>query len=105
MFEAEIGQNINEEVNQIIAGGNYGWNVWEGSFKYFNREVSIEEQRGDPKMIYPIVDFDHTDPLFPSGRLAATGIYVYREKAIKQLTDMLIFGDNPSGEIFYLNAD
>ena len=105
MFEAEIGQNINEEVNQITAGGNYGWNVWEGSFKYFNREVSIEDQRGDPKMTFPIVDFDHTDPLFPTGRLAATGIYVYREKAIKQLTDMLIFGDNPSGELFYLNVD
>ena len=105
MFEAEIGQNINEEINQITAGANYGWNIWEGSFKYFNREVSIEEQRGDPKMTFPIADFDHTDPLFPSGRLAATGIYVYREKAIKPLTDMLIFGDNPSGEIFYLNAD
>ena len=56
-------------------------------------------------MTFPIVDFDHTDPLFPTGRLAATGIYVYREKAIKQLTDMLIFGDNPSGELFYLNVD
>ena len=105
MFEAEIGQNINEEINQITAGANYGWNVWEGSFKYFNREVSIEDQRGDPKMTFPIVDFDHTDPLFPSGRLAATGIYVYRETAIKALTGLLIFGDNPSGEIFYVNAD
>jgi hypothetical protein len=105
MFEAEIGQNVNEEINQITAGGNYGWNIWEGSFKYYGREVGVEDQRGDPKMIFPIVDFDHTDPLFPSGRLAATGIYVYREKAITQLTDMLIFGDNPSGEIFYVNAD
>jgi len=105
MFEAEIGQNINEEINRITAGGNYGWNIWEGSFKYFNREVSIEDQRGDPSMIFPIVDFDHTDPLFPSGRLAATGIYVYRGTAIKSLTGLLIFGDNPSGEIFYVNAD
>jgi hypothetical protein len=67
--------------------------------------VSIEDQRGDPKMTFPIVDFDHTDPLFPLTRLAATGIYVYREKAITPLTEMLIFGDNPSGEIFYVNAD
>jgi hypothetical protein len=104
MFEAEIGQNINEEINQITAGGNYGWNIWEGSFKYFNREVSTEDQRGDPKMIFPIVEFDHTDPLF-RGLVAATGIYVYREKAITLLTGMLIFGDNPSGEIFYVNAD
>jgi hypothetical protein len=105
MFEAEIGQNINEEINQIVAGGNYGWNIWEGSFKYYNREVSTEEQRSDPKMIYPVAEFDHTDALFPSGRLAATGIYVYREKAIPALTDKLIFGDNPSGEIFYVDVD
>jgi hypothetical protein len=105
MFEAEIGQNINEEINQITAGGNYGWNIWEGSFKYHGREVSIENQRGDPAMIYPVVDFDHTDPLFPTRSVAATGVYVYRGKAIKPLVGMLIFGDNPSGEIFYLNAD
>jgi hypothetical protein len=104
MFEAEIGQNINEEINQIVAGGNYGWNVWEGSFKYYNREVSTDDQRADPKMIYPIVDFDHTDPLLQ--RLAAaTGIYAYRDKAVPQLTNKLIFGDNPSGEIFYVDAD
>jgi glucose/arabinose dehydrogenase len=104
MFEAEIGQNINEEINQIVAGGNYGWNVWEGSFKYFNREVSTEEQRSDPKMVYPIAEFDHTDPLLQ--RLAAaTGIYAYRDKAVPQLTNKLIFGDNPSGEIFYVDAD
>jgi glucose/sorbosone dehydrogenase len=105
MFEAEIGQNINEEVNQITAGGNYGWNIWEGSFRFYGREVGIEDQRGDPKMTYPVVDFDHTDPLFPMRSVAATGVYVYREKAIKALTGMLIFGDNPSGEIFYVNAD
>ena len=104
MFEAEIGQNINEEINQIIAGGNYGWNIWEGSFKYFNREVSIEEQRADPKMVFPIAEFDHTDPLLQ--RLAAaTGIYAYRDRTVPQLTNKLIFGDNPSGEIFYVDAD
>jgi glucose/arabinose dehydrogenase len=104
MFEAEIGQNINEEINQIAAGGNYGWNIWEGSFKYYNREVSTVDQRSDPKMIYPIVDYDHTDPILQ--RLAAaTGIYAYRDKAVPQLTNKLIFGDNPSGEIFYVDAD
>jgi glucose/arabinose dehydrogenase len=104
MFEAEIGQNINEEINQIVAGGNYGWNIWEGSFKYYNREVSTEDQRSDPRMVYPIVEYDHTDPILQ--RLgAATGIYAYRDKAVPQLTNLLIFGDNPSGEIFYVNAD
>jgi hypothetical protein len=104
MFEAEIGQNLNEEINQIVAGGNYGWNVWEGSFKFFNQSVSTEDQRSDPKMVYPIAEFDHTDPTWQ--RLAAaTGIYAYRDKTVPQLTNLLLFGDNPSGEIFYVNAD
>ena len=104
MFEAEIGQNLNEEINQIVAGGNYGWNVWEGSFKYYNREVSIEDQRGDPTMVYPVAEYDHIDPILQ--RLgAATGIYAYRDKAVPQLANMLIFGDNPSGEVFYVSAD
>ena len=30
---------------------------------------------------------------------------MYRQSAIKQLTNKLIFGDNPSGEIFYVDAD
>jgi hypothetical protein len=105
MFEAEIGQNLVEEINQIVAGGNYGWNIWEASFKYFRREVSVEDERGDPKMIFPIAEYDHTDPLILPGQVAATGIYVYREKAVKQLTGLLIFGDNPTGEVFYVNAD
>ena len=30
---------------------------------------------------------------------------VYRKKDIPQLSNLLIFGDNPSGEIFYVSAD
>jgi hypothetical protein len=30
---------------------------------------------------------------------------VYRSSRIPKLTNLLIFGDNPSGEIFYVSAD
>ena len=30
---------------------------------------------------------------------------VYRRKEIPQLSNLLIFGDNPSGEVFYVSAD
>jgi hypothetical protein len=30
---------------------------------------------------------------------------VYRRTEIRQLSDLLLFGDNPSGEIFYISAD
>ncbi|HMD48732.1 MAG TPA: hypothetical protein VKG79_06530, partial [Bryobacteraceae bacterium] len=34
-----------------------------------------------------------------------TGVFVYRDKFIPQLRNKLIFGDNPSGEIFYVDGD
>ena len=30
---------------------------------------------------------------------------VYRRKDVPQLSNLLIFGDNPSGEVFYVSAD
>ena len=87
----------------VTAGANLGWNKWEGSFTYGAREVGMANPRGDASMTFPIVEFDHTDPLLR--RPAITGVYVYRQTALKQLTNKLIFGDNPSGEIFYVDAD
>jgi hypothetical protein len=106
MYMSDIGQNIVEEISPVTAGGNLGWNTWEASFQYKGREgVSLENQRGDPKVIYPIVEWDHSNPgvLFPSS--AAIGGLVYRENRIEQLSNLIIFGDNPSGEIFYVSAD
>jgi len=51
-----------------------------------------------------VVEYDHTDPIL-QGSVATIGGFVYREKNIPQLTGKLIFGDNPSGEILYVNAD
>ena len=103
MFVADIGQNLVEEISPVTAGANLGWNIWEGSFTYGAREVGTANQRGDAKMTYPIAEFDHNDPLLR--RPAITGVYVYRQTAVKALTNKLIFGDNPSGEIFYVDAD
>jgi hypothetical protein len=50
---------------------------------------------------YPIVEYGQTDPLLPGGSQAAIGGMVYRSTKLPQLTNLLIFGDNPSGEIFY----
>mgnify|MGYP003579732505 CR=1 FL=1 len=55
-------------------------------------------------MIYPIAEFDHTDPVL-TGRSAVTGVIVYRATVIPQLRNLIIFGDNPSGEVFYVRAD
>jgi hypothetical protein len=105
MFMSEIGQNAIEEISPVTAGANLGWNVWEGSLRFESRAgVLLGESRTDKEVTYPVVEYDHADPLLLPN-VAAIGGFVYRHKAIPQLTGKLIFGDNPSGEIFYVNAD
>jgi len=105
LFLADIGQNTVEEVDVVSAGANLGWNDWEGSYSFVNRVgVSTEKSRSDPKVTYPIVEYGQTDPLFqPNSAVTLGG--VYRRNAIRQLSDLLLFGDNPSGEILYVPAD
>jgi hypothetical protein len=55
-------------------------------------------------MVYPIAEYDHTDPVLV-GRAAVTGVIVYRSAAIPQLRNRILFGDMPSGEIFHVSAD
>ena len=105
LYLADIGQNIVEEVSQVTKGANLGWNKWEGSYGFISRQaVSLEHPRGDSKMVYPIVEYGQKDPLLQPQSAVTMGP-VYRKKDIPQLSNLLIFGDNPSGEIFYVNAD
>jgi Glucose / Sorbosone dehydrogenase len=104
MFMSDIGQNIVEEISPVTAGANLGWNVWEGSYRFVNRFVATDKPRSDPGVTYPIVEYGQVDPLFQSNSAAIGGL-VYRGSEIRQLDGLLLFGDNPSGEIFYVHAD
>jgi glucose/arabinose dehydrogenase len=105
LFVADIGQNVVEELSPVTPGADLGWNAWEGSFPFISREgVELSNQRGDAGVTYPVVEYAQPDPLFQA-QVAITGVYVYRGSAIPQLTNRLLFGDFPSGEIFYISAD
>ena len=105
LFLADIGQNIVEEVSLVTSGANLGWNDWEGSYKFISRqEVSLATPRSDGKVTYPLVEYGQLDPLLQSSS-AVTGVVVYRGNAIKALANLVVFGDNPSGEVFYFSAD
>lgn len=105
LFVADIGQNIVEELSLVPAGANLGWNKWEGSFRYISRaEVDLANRRGDASVTYPVVEYGQTDPLLQRSS-AITGVLVYRRGAIPQLANLVLFGDFPSGEIFYIQAD
>jgi hypothetical protein len=105
LFVAEIGQNIVEWVSLVTPGANMGWNDWEGSFRFLNRqEVSLEAPRSDPGVNYAVVEYARTDPLM-GGRVAATGIHVFRDDRVPQLRGRVLFGDFPSGELLHFDAD
>ena len=105
MFLADIGQNIVEKLTLVTAGANLGWNDWEGSFRFISRSgVSLANQRGDPAVTYPVAEYGQLDPLLQS-QSAAAGLQVYRDDAIPQLSNLVLFADQPSGEIFYIQAD
>jgi len=106
LFLADIGQNIVEELSLVRPGANLGWNRWEGSFGYVSRQaVDLARRRADPSMTYPVAEYDHRDPVLLEGDAAITGVHVYRDMQLPQLANLVLFGDFPSGEIFYVPAD
>jgi hypothetical protein len=105
MFLADIGQTIIEKITLVPAGANLGWNAWEGSFRFIrNQAVAVEGRRADPKVTYPVVEYGQVDALLQN-QAAANGVIVYRDSRIKQIANLVLFTDMPSGEIFYFSAD
>lgn len=104
MFITDIGQGHIEEVDIAQAGGNYGWNLREGSFVYNSDGSNGANGRGDTAstgLIYPIAEYQH----FGGLGNAVTAGPVYRDAAIPQLTDRFLFSDFPSGTPYTIDAD
>lgn len=92
LWLGDVGQNRWEEVNRIVAGGNYGWNLREGSHCY-----SGDCRR--PGLIEPVAEYSHAEGC------SITGGYVYRGKNIPALVGVYLFADYCSGNIWGLFAD
>jgi hypothetical protein len=104
-FMSDIGQNTVEKLTLVPRGANLGWNVWEGSFRYVGREgVDTRNQRGDASVTYPVAEYGQPDPLL-QGQSAAVGLAVYRANRVPAISNMVLWGDNPSGEVFATPAD
>src|SRR5690606_12388922 len=77
MLVADIGQNLVEEISPVAIGANLGWNKWEGSYKYVDGQVDLDNPRSEVGLVWPLVEYDHKYPLLQ--RMAAiTGLTVYR---------------------------
>jgi glucose/arabinose dehydrogenase len=113
LYVADVGQNDIEEVDVVVAGGNYGWHLKEGA-------LCFDPKGGDPgvatrdcpanlpqDLIDPVAQYD-TDT---EGH-AVIGGFVYRGSRLPDLVGHYFFGDwsqvfndaGPSnfGRLFYL---
>jgi glucose/arabinose dehydrogenase len=115
LFLGDVGQNLFEEVNIIVNGGNFGWVIREGlhCFDPFNPFLPPDEcpdtgPLGEP-LIDPIVEYSHPDSGFPpEGGITVIGGFVYRGSQSPSLVGKYVFGDFaqafvvPSGSLYFL---
>ncbi len=94
LWLADVGQHKWEEVDLVIAGGNYGWRIMEGSHCY-----NPDHDCNPEGLIFPITEYGHEQ-----GRCSITGGYVYRGRTMPALRGTYLFGDYCSGELFALSA-
>lgn len=91
LFAADVGGDRIEEVNLITRGGNFGWNITEGTL-CFNPASGCNETG----LILPIAEYDHSE-----GN-AIIGGYVYHGTSVPALQHAYIFGDLGTGKIWIL---
>jgi glucose/arabinose dehydrogenase len=112
---ADVGQNNIEEINRIVAGGNFGWAIKEGTFEFNRPDGSIgDDSPGVPAgLTDPIsgtlgtLQYDHGDGI------SVTGGFVYRGTAIPELVGKYVFGDlairnlppRVDGRLFYADLE
>jgi uncharacterized repeat protein (TIGR03806 family) len=94
LWVADVGQNALEEVDRVVAGGNYGWRCFEGTAPY-----SADCGPNAASSLPPIAQYGRA-----AGR-SVTGGYVYRGSAIPQLVGRYVFGDFVTGRIWHIARD
>jgi glucose/arabinose dehydrogenase len=99
LWAGDVGQGAIEEVDLIVAGGNYGWRIKEGSFLFdangtgpgFVYQSSPDAPAG---LVDPLAEYDHVDGAgTPPLRQAVIGGYVYTGSAIPALRGQYVFAD------------
>lgn len=93
LWTGDVGQNRIEEVDLVKAGGNYGWNVMEGSSCF--QPPSGCDTAG---LIPPVAEYAHE-----LGN-SVTGGFVYRGSEVPALQGRYVYADFGTGRIWSLNA-
>jgi uncharacterized repeat protein (TIGR03806 family) len=95
LWAADVGQDRHEEIDVIVRGGNYGWNIREGKHALDpNAErIAVGE------FIEPVLDYPRAE-----GK-SVTGGLVYRGRRLQGLIGAYLYGDFISGNVWALRWD
>ena len=93
LWTGDVGQGDREEINIVTKGGNYGWNIKEGTRCFTDSSCS------DESFIAPVLEYGR------SKGGSVTGGYVYRGTRIPEFTGKYIYADFLTGRIWAMTAD
>ena len=90
LWAGDVGQDQFEEIDVIVKGGNYGWNMREGLRAFSSG------QKGEFSDAYidPVFEYSHKDGV------SVTGGYVYRGDKYPELKGIYFFADYGYGIIW-----
>jgi glucose/arabinose dehydrogenase/cytochrome c2 len=96
------GENI-ESVDLVMPGHDYGWPIREGSFVLdpygdISKVYSLPANDSIYHITYPVAQYDHN-----KGVTAISGGFEYWGTTIPALKGKFLFGDIPSGRLFFIN--
>ncbi|MFN3157725.1 MAG: PQQ-dependent sugar dehydrogenase [Rubinisphaera brasiliensis] len=94
LWVGDVGQNLWEEIDIVEAGKNYGWNRWEGTHPFGDRDPSVAADA-----VMPIWEYDHG-----VGKSITSG-YVYRGTSVPELHGKFLYSDYVTGKLWALEYD
>jgi glucose/arabinose dehydrogenase len=115
LYLGDAGQVLYEEINLVTKGGNYGWNVKEGShcFNAANNDTLLpscpDVDNFGHRLIDPAIELNNTSNPMGGKALTVIGGNVYRGNSIPGLQGKYIFGTfaqtrgTPDAELFVAN--
>jgi glucose/arabinose dehydrogenase len=98
LYAADAGEDRREEINAVESGGNYGWNVREGTGCFRRETCPRETADGDP-LLPPIIEYEHEGDGVDG--VAVVGGHLYDGSALGSLRGLYIFADwRAKGRLF-----
>jgi uncharacterized repeat protein (TIGR03806 family) len=107
MWAGDVGQDVYEEINKVVKGGNYGWIYREGMHDTaFTNPVPPAKPAGFTS-IDPVYEYVHAAIAGGDASLkgnSVVGGYVYRGNRYPSLVGTYIFSDSVSGHVWQMDT-